>query len=791
MARMSIDQAVGLAQQHLAEGRVADAGAILTAVVQAAPEHADAHNLLGLVAYHQGNPLAAEAYFRHAVVLDGRKIQYRNDLSGILNVLGRPAEGEAVARQTLSLDPQNILALNNLGAALQGQSRPHEAIDVYRQVCQLSPEMFEAHVNLANSLQVVGRLAEAVELHRRVIERWPHYAQAYLNLSAALQQLQRLDEAIDVCRQLLAREPRNLDARNNLGTALEQLGRLEEAEAFHRETLAMGPPTPNVYYNLGLVLQRQGRVEEAIAAYHQALTLNPDYFEAWNNLGNVLQTCGHVDEAEAAFRKCVQLCPERKAVGQNLANILHLRGRLAEAEQEYRRILVEHDQPAVRSNLGATLQAQGRIEEALEQFRRAADMMPEEDSFHSNLLLALNYSPGVTAADLATAHAEWQRRHGAPWKSAWRPHANSRDPERILRLGFVSGDLWEHPVGHLVAPLMENLDRRACQVFCYYDNARNDRITERIRNTADLWRSVCGVSDQALADQIRADGVDVLFDLAGHTAQNRLRVFARKPAPIQITWAGYVGTTGLAAMDYLLADRYEVPEGAEGHYCESILRMPDGYICYGPPPDAPPVGPLPALARGQFTFGSFNNPAKQNAEVVALWSRVLSRVPNSRLMFKYRGCDNVPVQDYFRRLFAQHGIGPERLEFVAPSLHRGVFEAYHQVDLGLDPFPYSGGLTTCEALWMGVPVITCPSSTFASRHTLTHASNAGMGQFVARDFDHYVELAAEWAGDLSRLAALRAGMRSLVAASPLCDAKRFAANFQRVIRDAWRRWARG
>jgi predicted O-linked N-acetylglucosamine transferase (SPINDLY family) len=357
-------------------------------------------------------------------------------------------------------------------------------------------------------------------------------------------------------------------------------------------------------------------------------------------------------------------------------------------------------------------------------------------------------------------------------------------------VGFVSGDLWEHTVGYLVAPLLENLDRRECAVICYYDNARNDKNTARIRATTEQWRNICGVSEQRVAEQIRSDRVDVLFDLAGHTALNRLRVFARKPAPIQITWAGYVGTTGLEAMDYLLADRYEVPEGEESHYREAILRMPDDYICYGPPAYAPPVGPLPAVARGQVTFGSFNNPAKLNPEVVALWSRVLARVPGSRLMLKYRGCDNLPVQDHFRRLFAGQGIGPERLEFAPPAQHRGVFEAYNEVDIGLDPFPYSGGLTTCEALWMGVPVITCPGSTFASRHSLTHATNAGLGQFVARDFEHYVDLAAAWAGDLEGLAALRAGMRAQVSASPLCDARRFAGNFQRLLRDVWRRWAR-
>lgn len=789
MSRMSIAQALELAQQHLNAGRFSDAGQILAVVVQADPEAHAAHYLQGLAAYRLGDAQAAETCFRRAIALNDQNVDYRNDLSGILNILGRPTEGEAIARQTLAIAPSNMRALNNLGAALQGQKRIEEAIAVFRRAHAQDPDYFEALVNLANTLQTGGQLEEAIELHRRVIARWPHYSPSYLNLGAALQQLKQLDEAIDVYRRMLALEPRNINAYNNLGTVLEQQGKFGEAEAIYHQALALDPAAQSIYYNLGNVLRSSGRADEALQCYRRALAIQPDYYEAQNNLGNVLQAAGRIDEAEVAFRRCAELRPGLTSVTQNLANVLQVRGLLTEAEQTYRRLLEQDEQAAIHSNLGATLQAQGRIEEALTHFHRAIELAPEDDSYHSNRLLCLHYRPGITAAELAVAHAAWQERHAAPRRVHWPKHDNSRDPERALRLGFVSGDFWEHTVGFLVAPLLENLDRREFTVICYYDNARNDKNTARLRSAAGLWRNVCGMSEELLTAQIRSDAVDVLFDLSGHTALNRLRVFARKPAPIQITWAGYVGTTGLEAMDYVLADRYEVPEGEETHYRESILRMPDGYICYGPPPAAPPVGPLPALSRGQVTFGSFNNPAKLNPQVVALWARVLQRVPGSRLLLKYRGFDNPPVQVRFRELFAQCGIGPERLELVAPSLHLGLLEAYNQVDVGLDPFPYSGGITTCEALWMGVPVITCPGATFASRHSQTHLSNAGQAQFVARDFDHYVELAVEWAQDLPRLAAVRAGLRAQLAASPLCDAPRYAQNFQQLMRNAWRRWA--
>ena len=284
-----------------------------------------------------------------------------------------------------------------------------------------------------------------------------------------------------------------------------------------------------------------------------------------------------------------------------------------------------------------------------------------------------------------------------------------------MRLGFVSPDFGKHPVGCFLIRALENLDRSQCEIACYSDRPVGDELTARFKAAAGLWRDTLGVPAESLAEQIRADRIDILFDLAGHTARNRMLVFARKPAPIQITWLGYVGTTGLEAIDYLLADRCEVPAEAEPHYREKVLRLPHGYACFDPPADAPPVGPLPAISSGSLTFGSFNNPTKITPRVAATWAGILRRLPTSRLLLKYQGLNSTSARSHFEELFAAHGVGAERLELAGSSPQPELLSCYNGVDLALDPFPYSGGLTTCEALWMGVPVITCPGETFASR----------------------------------------------------------------------------
>jgi predicted O-linked N-acetylglucosamine transferase (SPINDLY family) len=574
-----------------------------------------------------------------------------------------------------------------------------------------------------------------------------------------------------------------------LATATEhhQAGRLQAAEQIYRQILAVEPGQADAWHLLGVLAYQVGKHEIAVQYIGRAIGLNRSAAEFHNDMGKACRALRKIPEAVACYRQALELKPEFAEAQNNLGNALKEQGKLDEAVACYRRALqLQPDYAKANSNLGVALKDRGELDEAVACCRRALELRPDLTEAHDNLLLALQYRAGVTLRDLAEAHAEYDRRHAGPLRSVWPWHERAGDGGRRLRVGFVSADFGQHPVGYFLIRPLENLDRSQWETVCYSDRIIQDSLTTRFQAAATTWRNVSGLSDKALADAIFADRIDILFDLAGHTARNRLLVFARKPAPIQVTWIGYEGTTGLSAMDYLLADRHVVPEGSQRYYREKVLRMPQGYLCYDPPAAAPPVGPLPSLTEGSMTFGSFNNPAKITAEVVAVWAKILRRAPTARLLLKYWGLDEPTVKGRYLDLFAAHGVGPQRLELLPSSSHTEYLAAYHRVDVALDPFPFSGGVTTCEALWMGIPVITCPGETFASRHSLSHLSNAGLTETIAGDLEEYVEIAVSLAGDPPRLAALRAGLRQRMAASPLCDGKCFAANLAIVLRDVWR-----
>ena len=548
----------------------------------------------------------------------------------------------------------------------------------------------------------------------------------------------------------------------------------------------LAPASAGELNHRGITLAQQGRLDEAIADFQRAVQIEPDNAVAHGNLGLALTIQGRLDEAIVCCRRYVELKPDAAEGYSNLGRAWMAQGRIEEALACCRRALeIKPDLVQALLNLGVALQSQGQPAQAVACCRRALELKPEYAEAHSNLLYTLQYCSGVTPAVLAEAHAEFDRRHAAPLRPAFAPQGNVAEPHRRLRLGFVSPDLGRHPVGYFLVRVLENLGRESQDTVCYSHRIVHDDVTRRFQAAATEWRDVLGLSDQRLAEQIREDRINVLFDLAGHTVRNRLLVFARKPAPIQITWIGYEGTTGLSAMDYLLADRYVVPEGSEHYYREQVLRMPEGYLCYDPPGDAPPVGPLPSLAKGYVTFGSFNNPSKIAPEVVAVWAEILCRLPTARLVMKYSGLGDPAVKGRYLDLFAAGGIAPQRLELLPWSSYADYLATYHEVNVALDPFPFSGGATTCEVLWMGVPVVTCPLQTFASRHSLSYLSNVGLTETIAHDLEEYVERAVALAGDLPRLAALRAGLRERMAASPLCDGKRFATNLLSLLRDVW------
>jgi protein O-GlcNAc transferase len=671
---------------------------------------------------------------------------------------------------------------------------------LYQQVIQADSANVEAHFLLGAAFYGLGKANEAITSLAHAVRLQPEHAEAHNHLGAVLAQQGKLDEAILSFQQACRLRPASVEmstnlrhalaARDNkLGSALAAQGKLDEAVACFRRAVELNPDYAEVHNNLGAVLGKQGKLDEATACFRRALAVQPGYANAHDNLGAVLGKQGKLDEAAACCRRALELKPDYAEAHDNLGAVLAKQDKFDDAVVHFRRALeLKSDLAEAHNHLGLALMQQGNIDEALACFRKALEVRPQFVLAHSSILFALQYQPGTTLAQLDAAHREYDERHAAPLRASWRPHDNEPNPDRCLRLGFVSADFGFHPVGYFLVRVLENLDGRQVETMCYSNRATADAMTNRLRAAATNWREVHGLDEQQLADQIRADRIDILFDLAGHTAGNRLLAFARKPAPIQITWLGYVGTTGLEAMDYLLADRYEVPQGAEPYLRERVLRMPDGYVCYDPPSDAPAVSPLPALERGHVTFGSFNNLAKITPNVVDLWAAVLRRVTLSRLVLKYPGLDAPSVTRRMEAMFAQRGVDRGRLELLGKSSHEDLLRQYQRVDIALDPFPYNGGLTTCEALWMGVPVVTWPGETFAGRHSLSHLSNVGLLETIAGDLKGYVELAAGLAADLPRLAGIRARLRDQVAGSPLCDGQRFAENFTAILRGAWRRW---
>ncbi len=820
---LTVPQALGLAVQHHQSGQLRQAEQLYRDILQRDPHQVDALHLLGLVSYQVGQHARAIEYMSQALRLRPDFAAIHNNLGIVLKEQGQLIEAAASYQQALRCRPDYAEAHNNLGNVRQQQGQLAEAAASYEQALRYRPNYAEAYTNLGNVHRQQGQLREAEACYQQALHFRPDFAGAHASLGRVFQEQGQLAEAAASYQQALRWQPDDAETHAHLGKALQEQGKLAEAEASYRQALRCQPDLVGVSNQLGNLLQRQGQWAKAAACYEQALRWQPDYVEAHNNLGIVLQKQGQLTQAMACYEQAVRLQPERAETHHNLGTVLHEQRQLEAAAASLRRALgLKPDYAEAYNSLGLVLQEQGKLaeahaclqqalrrqpdyveahtslgnvlygmgqlDEAIACYQHALHLKPDDADLHSNLLFVQHYRADVTLPQLAQAHAEYERRHTARLRSTWQPHTNDRDPHRPLRLGFVSPDLGRHPVGYYLLRVLENLDREQCAVVCYSNRTLQDDMTARFQATASAWRDVVGWSDDRLAEQIRADRIDLLFDLAGFTAKNRLGVFARKPAPLQITWIGYEGTTGLSAMDYILADPYLIPPQAEVHYGERVLRLPDGYICYDPPREAPPVAALPAWERGHVTLGSFNRPAKITDMVVAVWARILQRLPQARLVVKYKGLDDPPVARRLAERFAGHGIAPSRVECRGSSPHEAMLAQYHDLDLALDPFPFNGGVTTCEALWMGVPVITCPGETFASRHSLTHLSNIGLPELIARNLEEYVELAVSWAEDLPRLAALRARLRAQMAAAPLCDGPRFAANLMRLLRAIWQQW---
>lgn len=572
------------------------------------------------------------------------------------------------------------------------------------------------------------------------------------------------------------------------GSQLLRAGKVEEAEALYRRFLAKNPSHAGVLNNLGVIEKNRGNYEEAIRLYDRILASNPGNANALANKGNLLQTIGRYPEAISVLKQAVSADPKHTTAMVTLGWCYVLASENVAAARVLREALALDPKNAIAwQNLGAALYRQGLLDEAIEANAKALQLDSSKPVAVSNQLFIMHFSPRFSMQELFNVACHWAEKFERPLmppRAAWPQKTGGA--EKRLRVGFVSGDFRRHPVSYFFASMLEaRQEQDNWDPILYADAPDADDVTERLAKASLLLRNVAGKPDDALAAQIRADEIDVLFDLTGHTGRNRLLMFARKPAPVQATWIGYFDTTGMETMDFLLADPITIPLEMQRFYRERIIHMPEDFLCYDPPEDAPEVAPLPALRNGYITFGSANQITKITPEVVVLWAAVVNAVPGAKLALKAKALGDKETCDYYRSQFEQAGLARERLELHGPGTQREMLEFYHTVDVGLDPFPCAGGTTTCEALWMGVPVVTLVGERFCNRHSASHVINAGIRGTVARTPQEYLTITKGIASDIPALARMRPLIRPQMAKSPLCDAPRFARNFAQVLRNMW------
>jgi len=629
-----------------------------------------------------------------------------------------------------------------------------------------------------------GKFKEAETVARAVTKDFPEEGFGWKCLGAAVKSQGRTEDSLEPMQRAASLLPDDAEAHSNLGVAFKDLGRLHEAESCYRRSLEINPYFAEALNNLGVVLKEKGLLAEAEYCCCRSLGIKPNIADTHSNLGTVYMEAGRLAEAEACHRSAIKINPAFSKAHYNLGNTLKDLGRFAESEVCYRRALeIAPDYAEAHCNLGALLKDIGRMQEAESCCRQALDLKPDLPEAHSVLLFVMNYSVNHHPF----AYLEEARKYGcmvskkvAARFSKW----NCELQPKRLKVGLVSGDLNNHPVGHFLETVLAQINP-SIEMVAYQTDNNSDDLTLRIRPYISTWKTLMGLNDEAAAALIHADGIHLLLDLSGHTSKNRLPMFAWKPAPVQASWLGYPATTGVSEIDYLLADRALVPKGGELHFTEKLWYLPDIRICLSPPFLCPDVSELPALKAGYITFGCFQNLAKIDYNVLELWSTILAAVPASRVRFQSRQLDNKETAEQFLRRLQSCGIDPARVSLFGASSREEYLAAHAEVDIVFDTFPYTGCTTTAEALWMGVPSLSLAGNSMISRQGVSLLGAVGLSEWVATDEADYSAKAAAFATDLPGLAALRKGLRQRAMASPLFDAARFARNLEDALWGMW------
>jgi FkbM family methyltransferase len=616
--------------------------------------------------------------------------------------------------------------------------------------------------------------------------------ETYHLISVAYYNTGDFEQAVRFGNEAINKKRDFLEAWINLGAAHRAMANLDGAMKAYSEANQLDPKNAGIAYRIGSIYFDQGDLKKARELYEITVKMEPTFIEAYLGQALIHLKVQEFPDAVAKIKEALEIDPNNRLSRIQLAVAYKDWGKYTDAIALNEQLLRENPKDGrLRINYALCLLEVGRFNDAEENYLRALKDSPDAPESLSNYLMGIHYNPERTKDEIFDAHLLWDE-HFAPEERNKRPIPLNIDPNKKLKIGFISGGFRKHPVGWMITRAIENLPKDQFEVYGYNTHSMYDSLTMRIRKRCDKWTSVLGYTDKIVAKLIMEDEIDILVELSGHSAFNRLKTVALEPVPITIKWVGGLfNTTGLQSMDYLLTDNYESPVGEESYYTEKLVRMPDDYVCYEPPEYEIPVGNLPAHYKGYVTFGCFNNPSKLNDQLIEQWSDILHQVPGSKLFLKSKQYNTQSFVDQVTDMFTKNGIEKERIIFEGYAMHEDLLASYNQVDVALDPWPYSGGLTTCEALWMGVPVVTCAGPTFAGRHSVTHLSNSGNADWVTETWDDYKSKVIELVSDLDELQKIRAGLRDKLLMSPLCDGSRFGAHLSIAFREMWKQRIEG
>jgi predicted O-linked N-acetylglucosamine transferase (SPINDLY family) len=787
MQSMNLQQSLVAAMQHQQAGRLDEAEKLYRQILARHPDSADALHLLGVLCAQLGR-------HQEGVKLIRQAISHRPSVAGFHANLGHALfadksfeEAVSAYQEAARLNPNDGELQIHLATSLKESGRLEEAATCARKVLRLNSKSAKAEFLLGAIMQDQGDLKEAAEAYERAGALEANSAPAQNHLGNVFRSMRRLEDAIIYYRRALGIKPEFTEAMSHLADALRDAGRFGEAIAAYQRVIALRPDSADSYNNLAVSLRGRRRFEEALTAIGKAIALRPDCALFWSNRGGLLRDVGKLLEAVAAIRRALQIDPNLFEAHLNLATNLVELGRVDQAMESARRCveLNPHSSEA-RNVLGNIFKDDGQVDKAIEQFDQGLELQPDSAMIHSNKVYVLEFDPRCDAKGMFAEARRWDQQHGQPMKKFIRAHQNDRSTDRPLRIGYVSPNFCNHAESFFTVPLMEKHDREQFEIHCYSDGSRIDALTERMKSCAHVWHISSGWTNEELAEQIRRDRIDILVDLSMHMTHNRLLTFAQKPAPVQLAWLAYPGGTGLDAMDYRVTDQWiDPPGGDESVYREQTIRLPETWVCYDPLCE---MESAQLRADGPIRFGSINNPCKLNDPLLNLWARVMHAVPDSRLLLQ---AIDKGHRQRLAEFFQAAGIGGDRLEFLSRCPRTDYLRLYDRIDICLDPLPYNGITTTCDALWVGVPVISLVGQTAAGRGTASILANIGLSEFAARDPDQFIQIASVLAGDVPRLAELRRTLRDRFSHSPMMDAPRFAKAMEAAYRHMWRNWCDG